>query len=549
MKWLSFILFVASSSAADWYISTSGSSLNSGTLGSPWSLRFALTNVSSVLPGDTLWLRGGTYPTYTSTNYPYVMSYSLVGTSNNPIVIRPYNGERAVIEGGLAPTSLANGIWFWGLEFTCSNARTNIYPNRPGGLNISGFSKAINLVFHDTGHSAIGGTASEIHGCIISGTGIYEYDNVTHFQTNTWTRGSGMYLQNYASNTFLVTDNISCRNFTSGMKAYAENGFADGFVFDGNIVFNNDGEGIENECLNHSITNSTVINNFIYHCLKSPFGYFGDDSMAQHYSLLFSNNYVLESPGGGVAALWLKRWKQPTVVNNTIVTVCRSNDWSAGSGLGTLGAGGKFIEIYPSTNTPLTMTINNNAYYGGVEQGGSWYDAGIFHNTYVPFYYVQGAPYDGTNGVLSFAYWQNSHGFDLNSSYTTNMPTANVVRLRPNKYEQGRANLVVINWESNNTATVNLSQAGLRDGHRFEVRDVQNYFGTAILTTNYSAASPSVVIPLTNTNVTPVSVEGDSQYVHTSQLFNVFIIQELPSGLISLGGAMSIGGGSLTIGP
>jgi len=522
--------------AGEFFVAPNGTPQGDGSRFLPWDIATALADNTKiqnlnyvVKPGDTIWLLGGTYATYLPSAWPYVLGCKLVGTSNSPIFLRQYPGERAIIDGGIYCGNPSDWVTFWGFEITCSRPRLNTYDQRPAGLIMSARGhKAVNLVVRDSGHPGIGGGGGEVYGCILWGVGIYEFDNRTRFPTNAWVRGSALYLQNSSSNTYLVSDNISRGSLNAGMKAYAENGQVQNFVFDGNIVFLNNGEGIQVECLNNPITNATVMNNFTYRCGKTPMGYFSSDSLAQHGTLIYSNNYVHSSPGTGTAAVWLKRWKNLQVVGNTTITTGLSNEWAAGSGRGADGMGGKFIEVYPGTQSPFSYTINSNAYYGGVEQAGPWYDHGIFRTNYTPFYYKPALPYNGTNGQLSFVYWQKSHGFDLKSAYTTNMPTANAVMLRTNKYELGRANLAVFNWQSNITVSVNLSGAGLTNGQRFEVRDVQDYFGTPVLITNYSAASPVVEIPLTNTNVTELSgiigVPGFDPNVHTASLFNTFVI-------------------------
>jgi len=75
-----------------YHVSPDGSDSNSGTLNSPWkTVAYALTKLS---PGDTLYLRGGTY-------YQSGISTSLQGTASAPITIASYPGERAVIDGAL----------------------------------------------------------------------------------------------------------------------------------------------------------------------------------------------------------------------------------------------------------------------------------------------------------------------------------------------------------------------------------------------------------------------------------------------------------------
>jgi len=517
-----FCLVALAANAASYYASPSGSGSGSGEMGSPWDISTAMGDNSSptssntvVQGGDTIWLRGGTYGVGSN-----VFTCSLVGTSNAPVVVRQYPGERAIIDGGINANS-GSWITFWGFEITCSNERTNIFANRPTGLSMDGVGqKAINLVIYNTGHPGIGsfqneGTGREIYGCIIWGTGIYEYGISTYTPTNPLTRGAGMYLQN-RYNTFTVADNISSRNFTEGIKPYGESGYVNGFIVDGNITFKNETAGILIECLGNSISNATVVNNVDYRSFKNTMGYFSDTVHAVHYGLLYSNNYQTTYPDYRQSALWLKRWQNVNVVGNTIATTSFSNEWvTATSATPPLGGSGNFVEIFPITNS-MSYAINNNVYHGGVE----------LTEPYEPFRYQIYEP------ELTFATWTNTYGFDLNSSYTTNLPTANVVAIRTNKYEIGRAHIAVYNWQSNSTANVNLSGVGLTHGQRFEVRDAQDFLGTPILTTNYNASSPAIDISLLNTNVTSVTggIEGNFVFnpnVHTAPLFNAFVILPL----------------------
>ena len=71
-----------------WYVSPSGSSGNTGAIGSPWSLTYALTGASGQIdPGDTVYLRGGNY------NLSNTYTISADGSSGNPISYRAYPGE------------------------------------------------------------------------------------------------------------------------------------------------------------------------------------------------------------------------------------------------------------------------------------------------------------------------------------------------------------------------------------------------------------------------------------------------------------------------
>src|SRR4051794_19137990 len=49
---------------AGWYAAPNGSATGQGTINSPWDLATAVKggpNSASVQPGDTIWVRGGTY--------------------------------------------------------------------------------------------------------------------------------------------------------------------------------------------------------------------------------------------------------------------------------------------------------------------------------------------------------------------------------------------------------------------------------------------------------------------------------------------------------
>ena len=77
------------------FVSPSGSDSNTGTMAAPWrTLNHAFAYVRA---GQTLCLRGGTYPQTTSSGYNQYMETS--GSSSSPITITNYPGEVAVIQG------------------------------------------------------------------------------------------------------------------------------------------------------------------------------------------------------------------------------------------------------------------------------------------------------------------------------------------------------------------------------------------------------------------------------------------------------------------
>ena len=228
------------SAASTYFVSPSGLPSNDGSQARPLDLDTALSNQGPVRPGDTVWLRGGTYrrPAAPDGNGNLVMYVStLNGTAAAPIIVRQYPGERATLDGNLAPTVpvlVANGTytWFWGFEITNSNS--NRSSGRAGGIDSYGHhNRFINLIIHDTGQG-VGFWAtsqaddSEISGSLISHVG-WEGSDRGH--------GHSIYVQN-ANGNKRIADNILFEGFSFGVHAYTENGRIDNIAVTGNIVFN-----------------------------------------------------------------------------------------------------------------------------------------------------------------------------------------------------------------------------------------------------------------------------------------------------------------------
>ena len=95
----SLIAVTSSTQGSFFYVSPSGSDANSGTLGSPFkTLGTALPHIN---PGDTLYLRAGTYRE--------TLTAKISGTSSSPISISAYSNEVVVITGG----DLVTNTWFY----------------------------------------------------------------------------------------------------------------------------------------------------------------------------------------------------------------------------------------------------------------------------------------------------------------------------------------------------------------------------------------------------------------------------------------------------
>src|SRR3989449_11609328 len=109
---------LSSGPGSDFYVSPTGSPSGDGSFTNPWDLGTALNGPATVTPGSTIWLRGGMY-----TNGTYHGGYwsNLTGTAAPPNVVRPYSGERGVVQ---------NKLWVWGSgKWECGFVGGNSHPD------------------------------------------------------------------------------------------------------------------------------------------------------------------------------------------------------------------------------------------------------------------------------------------------------------------------------------------------------------------------------------------------------------------------------------
>src|SRR6266851_10415745 len=83
------------------YVAPNGSPSGNGSITNPWNLQTALNQRLRVVPGATIYLRGGTYTGKFSSN--------LTGLLTLPITVRSYPGEWATIDG-YATTTLNGAV-------------------------------------------------------------------------------------------------------------------------------------------------------------------------------------------------------------------------------------------------------------------------------------------------------------------------------------------------------------------------------------------------------------------------------------------------------
>ncbi len=297
MKIGAIVVFLSTArlAAIDFYASPRGTTAagpGTGTISSPWDLQTALSHPGAVQPGDTIWLRGGTYTgNFTS---------SLKGTAKAPIVVRQYPGERATLDGNVNPSVLGsnkhvltvNGAytWYWGFEVTDSNPnRYNPTPGRPADLRNPGVgvwgpgTKIINLVIHDTGQGMSPtsvATDSEYYGNIIYYNGWNAPDRG---------HGHGIYAQNGSGGSKLIKHNVmfnqfggySIHAYGSKLAAFQNSTVAENVAIRDTILIGGDG--------GFKISGSQLVGNYSWEA-GAVVGYY-----SQAYDpFLARNNYLVK---------------------------------------------------------------------------------------------------------------------------------------------------------------------------------------------------------------------------------------------------------------
>lgn len=469
-----FLLVPSLVSATQFYVSPDGLPANDGSINSPWNLQTALDHPAVVLPGDTIWLRGGTYFGNPVADDTWVAGFisTLEGTADKPILIRQYPGERAILDGGNRPhpvvsanpnlDSFVLGILgdyttWWGFEVTDSNTHSRAdsmagFRWRVRSLVTIGTGiRLINLTVHDTGNGL--GPFSGCVACEVYGNLIF-YNGWSHLGVRG--HGEGMYGQNVAPTKF-IRDNIVFKQFDSGIIFYGSaNSTIDNLHFEGNVVFANGEVNDDPNGWGFLLGKSSPVtgpgNNFI---IKNNFLY-------NRFNYNRSNNIDMGYQSG---------------LNN----VSFKNNYSAG-----------YWSV--RNNLPVTnLSASGNTLIGGI----------------YPVSAAQISP--DSNLILP----------------PVPLPTENAVFVRPNIYEQGRSHIIVYNWLNLNELSVSLVNSGLIPGDHFEIVDVQNLFGPPVVSGIFQAANPTVNLPMNLTEVTTVVGENvPKPAVHTDPVFNVFLVRK-----------------------
>ena len=311
---------------------------------------------------------------------------------------------------------------------------------------------------------------AEIYGCII-----YHNGNIGSSRGH----GHAIYTQN-TQGTKQIRDNFIFNSFGIGIHAYTENGNIQGFNIEGNTFFNC-GLPYEKFLERHILVGGlkpadrvTVNGNYFYnrpaYTSKAmvQFGY-GSSNL----NAAFSNNYMVDG-----SLYCITSWQSITVTNNTIASRLSTRE----------------MVSFDSYENLEKMVFDNNIYHRG------------------------------KLGAHSFDEWKNVTGQDGGSVYSSSTPQSTVYFLRKNEYEAGRANLTIYNWGQEDRVAVDVSGL-LSVGDEYELFDVSNLHGGAVLSGVYSDSEILVPMQLTTVSIPSGNIPNAGIYVHTAPHFGAFVIR------------------------
>jgi hypothetical protein len=423
------------STGKEFHVTPDGRPGNDGKKSRPLDLATAISSQSPVKPGDTIWLHGGTYRG--------AFRASLAGTATQPIRLRQYTGERAIIDNPYvgdqeithSPLWLeGNYLEVYDLEVTNSNPdRTH---ERPIGVALTGLAtRAINLIIHDCGNGIFPTSAQEggeVYGCVIFNNG---WQDPTMGGT-----GHGCYFQN-ATGTKQLLENMVFNNYGWGFHGYSTKGSLSGIHVEGNVAFDNGSPSTEGSRPNLLIGGNTPAER-----ITVTDNYFYRGSVDLHYTN--RNNRDLVCTRNRIfGATEIHYWQSLQVTDN-IFYFGRSPIVAFG---------------YSPRADATSYTWDNNTYY-------YWAGKVPFDITGENFYY--------------FEDWKKRTGFDRGSKFYASEPKGTEVFIRGNRYEAGRAHIFVFNWDKREAVEVDVSGV-LKVGDTFEVRNAKDFFGPPVIKAKY----------------------------------------------------------------
>ncbi len=416
------------------YVSTTGSDSNPGTVTSPWRTIQHASN--SVQAGDTVYVRGGVY------NESVNISVSGSATAG-PIAFQTFPGEQAIVDGtGLVPSTsgaqglinIANQSYISFQGFEIRNYQTSSASATPAGIWISGSGsniQVLNNLIHNivttsetTGNAfgiAVYGTVApaSLDRVTISGNQVYNLKTGNSESVNV--DGN---VTNFAITNNVIHDNDNIGIDIIGFEGvapdpaydYARNGTVTGNTIYNISAINNPGEGNQYDANGIYVDGGSqvVIERNLIHNVD-----IGIEMASEHQGHVTSfvtarNNLVYSTNSTGVTiggyASNVGGTDHCTIVNNTLFQNDTKNT----------GSGEFQIQYYATNNTfknnivyasSQGLFINN---YTNSEPDPADVDYNLYYSSLTPS--IANFLWNGTN-YAGFSSYQSATGKDSHSPY------------------------------------------------------------------------------------------------------------------------------------
>lgn len=419
--------------------------MSDGSIGSPWELSEALTTWR-IKPGHTVYLRSGVH------SGQFVSS--LIGTEAQPITIRPYPGEIAIIDGMLDING-AYTVWR-DLEFRYSGWVTRTSAQTGGtptdiprrDLNIYGpGTKMINCVIHDLSNFGWWGPAvgSDVYGCLMYSNG-WDAPDRGH--------GHGMYTQNHPGGRKVWQNCITWGHYSTCGKVYSAtnaplrqydiSGLICGPSGDSRLIIGSDDGSTEDVTVSDCMTWGAGIN-------------FSDALVTSQ--IAFDHLYVAFDED---IPMVLGNWNSLAGFDNTFI--------------GGDGADESY-RVVGLVASPGAWTLDRNAYHYTGPNAEPFREDGVSDYT--------------------LAGWQAATGFDLSSTLVVGPPTVNRIIVQPNAYDPARSHVVIYNWEG--LASVPAPLSGRYTNAMNVAEGIDLEAGAALPMASWTVATPiGAAAPLVN---------------------------------------------------
>ena len=495
----------------NWYAAVNGQATGDGSLANPWDLVTAFNLKSrTILPGDTLYLRGGTYV------QPFAWAWvpNLLGSPTAPIIVRPFPGEHAaldiqsfdahlILDNPARPSNGAGNnvhdVQFWAIEIFSSNIQRSSSQTGnvgdPGSVLVEGVNnKFIHCYIHDIGNFLAAQIAQnfEVYGCICCDMGWNAPD-----------RGHGhcSYIENAGDGTRkLYEANYFYGSFDALVQCFGTRANTRDITFIKNTLM--DGGSplvvsvIQFMVGQNSPAGIVVEDNVMFTQDRYPAGYvqIGWPWDGENGDVSVQRNLC-------AGPIWeVGNWDLATIEHNQVFTKA--------------GEDHEVLYVLHTQVPPQSFAnwlIDNNTYGTGILKAGSRH---VDSNGIVIS--------DGITGYTDPAAWQHAiAGGDTNSTFFAKPKAVSLAW--PSSKIPVIVHYTVYNPDSLPFMPIDLSVAGMPDGAAYVLLDAQNPNGTPVLIGKYSSSAPTLAVPMTG--LTRKTMIGWTTPSHTGPILGTFILQ------------------------